>query len=78
MKTSSIHWSGNLKILGVTKFRKGAHSADAESRSAVGLGTDHRIESKKVTGFALALEDQILHVPVFAREITGLKNTVIR
>ena len=51
----------------VTKFQKAAFSADAEVRPGVGLGTDYRIESRKVTGFALALKDQILHLSVFDR-----------
>ena len=51
----------------VTKFQKAALAADAESHPAVGLGTDFRLESRKVTGFALALEDQLLHVSIFAR-----------
>ena len=51
----------------ITKFQKAALSASAEARPSVGLGTDFRLESKKVTGFALALDDQILHVSIFAR-----------
>ena len=51
----------------VTKFKKANLSASAESHPAVGMGTDFRIESKKVTGFALALNDQILHLSIFAR-----------
>jgi hypothetical protein len=51
----------------VTKFRKAADAASSEGRPGVGLGTDFRIESKKVTGFALALDDQILHLSVFER-----------
>ncbi|MFH1952501.1 MAG: DUF6569 family protein [Pseudomonadota bacterium] len=53
----------------VTRFRKAVHSASvsAEARPSVGLGTDFRLESKKVTGFALALDDQVLHVSIFAR-----------
>jgi len=51
----------------VTKFQKSALSADAESHPSVGLGTDFRLESRKITGFALALEDQLLHVSIFAR-----------
>jgi hypothetical protein len=50
----------------VTKFRKAAFSADAEARPSVGLGTDFRLESKRITGFALALDDQLLHVSIFA------------
>ena len=51
----------------VTKFQKATLSADAEGRPSVGLGTDFRLESKKVTGFALAFDDQVLHVSIFAR-----------
>ena len=51
----------------VTKFQKSALSASAEARTTVGLGTDFRLESRKLTGFALALDDQILHVSIFAR-----------
>ena len=51
----------------VTKFRKAADAASSEDRPGVGLGTDFRLESRKVTGFALALNDQILHVSIFAR-----------
>jgi len=51
----------------VTRFRKSALSAKAETRPSVGLGTDFRLESRKITGFALALEDQLLHISIFAR-----------
>jgi hypothetical protein len=51
----------------VTKFRKAADAAGSEGQPGVGLGTDFRIESRKVTGFALALDDQILHMSIFAR-----------
>jgi len=54
-------------ILEVTKFRKAADAAGSEGQPGVGLGTDFRIESRKVTGFALALNDQILHLSVFAK-----------
>jgi len=57
----------------VTRFQKSALSADAENRPSVGLGTDFRLESRKVTGFALALEDQLLHISIFARA-DGQKN----
>ena len=52
---------------GVTKFQKSVLSAKAETRPSVGLGTDFRLESRKITGFALALDDQLLHVSIFAR-----------
>ena len=51
----------------VTKFQKAALSATAEARPSVGLGTDLRLESGRVIGFALVLDDQILHVSIFAR-----------
>jgi hypothetical protein len=39
-----------------------------EIHDGVGMGTDCRLESDKVTGFALAMDEQILHLSVFARE----------
>jgi len=51
----------------VTKFQKSALSAKAETRPSVGLGTDYRLESRKITGFALALDEQLLHISIFAR-----------
>jgi hypothetical protein len=51
----------------VTKFRKAALAAGAESRPSVGLGTDFRLESGKVTGFALALDDRVIHISIFSR-----------
>jgi hypothetical protein len=51
----------------ITKFQKAALTAGAESRPSVGLGTDFRLESGKVTGFALALDDRVIHVSIFAR-----------
>ena len=51
----------------VTDFMKATRAAQIENHPSVGLGTDLRIESKKVTGFALSLDDQLLHLCVFAR-----------
>jgi len=53
----------------VTRFQKSALSATASAgiRPSVGLGTDFRLESRKVTGFALALDDHLLHLSIFAR-----------
>jgi hypothetical protein len=51
----------------VTKFRKAADAAGSEGRPGVGLGTDFRIESGKVTGFGLVLNEKVLHLSVFAR-----------
>jgi hypothetical protein len=60
----------------VTKFQKAALAAGAESHPAVGLGTDFRLESRKVIGFSLALDDQVLHISVFQRtnDNTGTVN----
>ncbi len=51
----------------VTKFRKAAFAANAQTHPAVGLGTNCRLESKKVTGFALTLNEQVLHISIFTR-----------
>jgi len=53
---------------GVSDLIRSAQSAVLESRQSVGLGTDLRLETRKITGFALALEDQILHLALFARQ----------
>jgi len=53
----------------VTRFQKSALSANAEARPSVGLGTDFRLESRQITGFALALNDQVLHVSIFTRSV---------
>ena len=52
----------------VTKFIKASRSTQVETRPSVGLGKDCRLESKKVAGFALTLDDQILHMSIFAKE----------
>jgi len=54
-------------ILEVTQFRKAADAAGSEGQPGVGLGTDFRIESRRVTGFALTLNEKVLHVSVFVR-----------
>jgi len=51
----------------VTKFRKAADAAGSEGQPGVGLGTDFRIESRRVTGFGLVLNEKVLHLSVFAR-----------
>ena len=51
----------------MTKFLKTAGVATLESRPSVGLGTDFRLESRNLNGFALVHEDRILHLSVFAR-----------
>jgi hypothetical protein len=69
----AIDWSeteGASKTLRskVTKFLKTAEAATVESRPSVGLGTDFRLESRNLNGFALAHDDRILHLSVFARD----------
>ena len=58
----------------VTKFRKAVASAGAESRPSVGLGTDIRLESRKVVGFALAVDEQVCHLSVFEKADGGEGN----
>jgi hypothetical protein len=53
---------------GVSDMINLARSAGLESRPSVGLGTDFRLESRKVIGFALALDDQVVHLSIFARQ----------
>jgi hypothetical protein len=51
----------------VTKFLWAANNATMESQRSVCLGTDIRLDSRTLTGFALAHEEKILHLSVFAR-----------
>ncbi|MBW2615736.1 MAG: hypothetical protein JRD02_06145 [Deltaproteobacteria bacterium] len=51
----------------VTKFIKASQAAQVESHPPVGQGTDLRMESRKITGFALALDNRVLHLSVFSR-----------
>jgi len=52
---------------GVSDLIQSARSAGLESRPSVGLGTDLRLDSRKITGFALALDGQVVHLSVFDR-----------
>ena len=47
---------------GVSDLIQSARSAGLEYRHSVGLGTDLRPYSRKVTGFALALDGQVVHL----------------
>ena len=51
----------------VTKFLNNASAAQIEDQPSIALGTDYRLESNKITGFALAHEDKVLHLSVFAK-----------
>lgn len=52
---------------GVSDLIQSAKSATLESRQSVGLGTDLRLETRKLTGFALALDGSLLHCSIFAK-----------
>jgi hypothetical protein len=51
----------------VVNFKKGIFSCKMETHDSVGLGTDCRLESDKLMGFALALDGKVLHMSIFAR-----------
>jgi hypothetical protein len=51
----------------VTDFKESIFSCKMETHDSVGPGTDCRLESDKLTGFALALDGKVLHMSVFAR-----------
>jgi len=51
----------------LTKFLKASHAARVEIHPSVGLGTDYRLEFKKITGFVLTLDGQVLHLSIFAK-----------
>jgi len=55
----------------VTKVLHTAGAATLESRPSVGLGTDCRLESKKINGFARVHDNQILHLSVFTKSNGG-------
>jgi hypothetical protein len=68
----AIDWSGKESFgktlrSSVTKFLWATNNATVECHRSVGLGTDIRLESRTLTGFALAHEENILHLSVFAR-----------
>jgi len=55
----------------VTSFTEGVLACKVETHDAVGLGTDFRLESNKLTGFALALDGKVIHISVFALDGNG-------
>lgn len=62
----------------VTKFLNSPTACKVEPHPSVGLGTDCRLESKTTTGFALAHDDQILHLSAFARAAGGTEKSFTR
>jgi hypothetical protein len=66
----AIDWQKRKRIglrSEVTRFTEGMLKWQVEVHASVGLGKDCRMESSHLTGFALALDDQILHMCIFAR-----------
>jgi len=55
------------------KFLQFPAACKVEPHPSVGLGTDCRLESKSITGFALAHDDKILHLSAFSRKGMGSK-----
>jgi len=55
----------------VRTFLQAAGTAPVETHSSVGLGTDCRMGSDGLAGFALLHEEQVLHLSVFARSNGG-------
>ena len=67
----AIDWVGSHKgkkaTAGeATDFLQVSSKATTESRPSVAMGTDYRLESEVLTGLALALDDQVLHLSVFS------------
>jgi hypothetical protein len=68
----AIDWIEGNKIEGlsgedVANLQRGFLSCKMETHEPVGIGTDCRLESDKLTGFALTLDGKVLHMSVFAR-----------
>jgi hypothetical protein len=51
-----------------SEFVRNPTTSKVEPHPSVGLGTDCRLESKKITGFALAHDEKILHLSAFSRQ----------
>jgi hypothetical protein len=49
------------------KFVAASAGCRVETHQSVGMGTDCRLDSDQSTGFALAHEDQVLHMSLFAK-----------
>jgi hypothetical protein len=56
----------------VEKFVHYPTTCNIEPHPSVGLGTDCRLESQTITGFALAHDDKVLHLSAFSK--TGTEN----
>ena len=51
----------------VTRFLKSVRSAEIKEHPSVGVGTDCRLESSSAIGFALVLDGEVIHIPVFKK-----------
>lgn len=51
----------------VPGFLEQIRGAHIDTHPSVALGTDCRLDSEKVTGFAFLLDDQLLHLSVFSK-----------
>lgn len=51
----------------LTSFMKNSATAPVHAQKSVGEGMDCRLETKKITGFALCHENQIPHMSVFSK-----------
>ena len=71
--TSESKKSPKIEKDQATKFLQSPATCKVEPHPSVGLGTDGRLESKKVTGFALAHDNKILHLSAFSRKGMGNK-----
>ena len=56
-----------------TKFVEAPTTCRVKPHPSVGLGTDCRLESKSITGFALAHDEKILHLSAFSKKGTENK-----
>ena len=59
----------------LTGFIKNSASAPVHAQKSVGEGMDCRLETKKITGFALCHEDQIPHMSVFTKTSTDTQGS---
>lgn len=51
-----------------SEFVRNPTTCKVEPHPSVGLGTDCRLESKKITGFALTHDNKIYHLSAFSRQ----------
>ena len=71
--TPRIEKSSRIDRDRVSEFVRNPTSCKVDLHQSVGLGTDCRLESKKITGFALAHEDKIFLLSAFSRQGMGNK-----